>query len=81
MTTDDFKQTLINQYSAVIEGLIVESETVYRSHIDYAELDFKIRTLIKAAKVDGLEETVIWEILQHRLPSYMDYLSGGKIAA
>ena len=81
MTREDFKQTLIKQYSAVIEEIIIESESVYRSHIDYSELDFRVRSLIKAAKVDGLDERIIWDILEHRLPGYIDYLSGDKIAA
>lgn len=81
MNKDDFKQTLIKQYSEVIEEIIVESETVYRSHIDYDILDDRVRSLIKAAKVDGLEEDVIWDLLEHRVPEYINYLSGMKIAA
>jgi hypothetical protein len=81
MNKDDFKQTLIKQYSEVIEEIIVESESIYRSHIDYNELDFRVRSLIQAAKVDGLEETAIWDILEHRVPEYINFLSGMKIAA
>ncbi|MBC7538012.1 MAG: hypothetical protein H7281_04275 [Bacteriovorax sp.] len=81
MNKDDFKQTLIKQYSEVIEVIILESESIYRSHIDYNELDFRVRSLIQAAKVDGLEETVIWDILEHRVPEYINFLSGMKIAA
>lgn len=78
---DDFKQTLIKQYSEVIEEIIVESESVYRSHIDYNILDHRVRSLIQAAKVDGLEEHVIWDLLEHRVPDYINFLSGMKIAA
>lgn len=81
MTKDDFKQTLIKQYSEVIEEIIVESESVYRSQIDYDVLDSRVRSLILAAKIDGLEEDTIWELLEHRVPEYIDYLSGMKIAA
>jgi hypothetical protein len=70
MTKDDFKQTLIRQYSEVIEEMIVESETVYRSHINYDELDSKVRTLLKAARVDGLEESIIYSILERKVPGY-----------
>jgi hypothetical protein len=70
MTKDDFKQTLIRQYSEVIEEMIVESETVYRSHINYDELDSKVLTLLKAARVDGLEESVIYSILERKVPGY-----------
>lgn len=81
MTKDDFTQTLIKQYSESIEEIIVESESVYRSHIDYHLLDDRVRSLIQAARVDGLDEGIIWDLLEHRLPGYIDYLSGGKIAA
>ncbi|MGZ3807744.1 MAG: hypothetical protein ACXVCE_06645 [Bacteriovorax sp.] len=81
MNKDDFKQTLIKQYSDSIEEIIVESESVYRSHIDYDELDFRVRSLIQAARVDGLEEDIIWDLLEHRVPEYINYLSGTKIAA
>ena len=82
MNKDDFKQTLIKQYSEVIEEIIVESESVYRSQIDYTELDFRVRNLIQAARVDGLDESVIWDMLEHRVPDYINYLTGQmKIAA
>lgn len=81
MNKDDFKQTLIKQYSEVIEEIIVESESVYRSHIDFDILDDRVRSLISAAKVDGLEEDIIWDLLEHRVPEYINYLSGMKIAA
>lgn len=85
MNKEDFKQTLIRQYSEVIEEIIVESESVYRSQLDYHELDDRVRHLIQAAKVDGLEETVIWAILERRVPGYYDYAMrasyGTKIAA
>jgi len=70
MTKDDFKQTLIRQYSEVIEELIVESESIYRSHIDYDELDTRVRSLLKAARVDGVEESVIYSILERKVPGY-----------
>lgn len=81
MNKDDFKQTLIKQYSEVIEEIIVESESVYRSQIDYHTLDNRVRSLLASAKIDGLEEDTIWDLLEHRIPEYINYLSGGKIAA
>lgn len=85
MTKDDFKQTLIKQYSEVIDEIIVESESVYRSQIDYYELDYRVQSLIQAARVDGLEETVIWDILERRVPDYIKHVMStsysSKIAA
>jgi hypothetical protein len=81
MTRDDFTQTLIKQYKESIEEIIVESESVYRSQIDYSLVDNRVRSLLQAARVDGLEEGIVWDLLEHRLPGYIDYLYGGKIAA
>ena len=82
---DDFKQTLIKQYSEVIEEIIVESESVYRSHLDFDQLDFRVRDLIHAARVDGIEEAIIWGILERRVPEYYNFAMSaayrGKIAA
>nr|BDT28391.1 hypothetical protein BHI3_18570 [Bacteriovorax sp. HI3] len=85
MNKEDFKQTLIKQYSEVIEEIIVESESVYRSQLDFNELDYRVRSLIQAARVDGLEEGIIWDILERRVPDYYNFAMsasyGTKIAA
>ena len=75
MNKEDFKHTLFQQYSEVIEELIVESESVYRSHIDFGQLDTRVRTLIHAAKIDGLDESIIWDILALKVPDYINYLN------
>ena len=57
---------------------------MYRSHLDFDELDFRVRHLIQAAKVDGLEERIIWDILERKVPDYCSYVMSatyGKIAA
>ena len=85
MNKDDFQQTLIKQYSEVIEEMIVESESVYRSQLDLNELDFRVRSLIQAARVDGLEEGIIWDIIQRKVPEYYHFAMSasysGKFAA
>ena len=81
MNKDDFMQTLIKQYSDSIEEIIVESESEHRTQLNYDKLDFRVRSLIKAARVDGLDEGIIWGLLERRVPEYINYLSGMKIAA
>jgi hypothetical protein len=73
MNKDDFELTLINQYREEIEEILVESEHVYRSTIDYEILDLKVNELLKSAVVDGLSEKIIWELLTKRIPSYVNY--------
>lgn len=72
MSREDFENVLINQYTEVIDELVVESESVYRSHLDHDQLNQRIQNLIKAAKVDGLDESVIWKIVERRVPQFFE---------
>ena len=84
MDRDSFIITLIAQYKEEIEEILVECEHVYRSTIDYEMLDGKVEELIRSAKVDGLEEKIVWDLLHHRIPSYVNYINTktvGKKAA
>ncbi len=75
MDKDSFYATLLAQYKEEIEEVLVESEHVYRSTIDYEMLDAKVAQLIKCAHVDGLKEKDIWDMLQSRIPSYVNYVN------
>ena len=83
---DDFKQTLIKQYSEFIEEIIVQSESVYRSQLDFDQLDLRVKGLMQSARVDGIEEGVIWGMLERRVPEYFQFVMNstyvaGKVAA
>ena len=75
MDRDSFIVTLIAQYKEEIEEVLVECEHVYRSTIDYEMLDSKVEELLRSAKVDGLEEKIVWDLLQARIPSYVNYVN------
>jgi hypothetical protein len=75
MDRDSFIRMLIAQYKEEIEEVLVECEHVYRSTIDYEMLDIKVEELIRSAKVDGLEEKIVWDLLQARIPSYVNYIN------
>lgn len=81
MTREDFDFVLAKQYSDTIDRAIVQCESVYRSQIDYAVLDGHIQTILKAAKVDGLSEDIIWNILERKVPGYIRHLNGERRAA
>lgn len=84
MDKDQFINTLIAQYREEIEEILVECEHVYRSTIDYDLLHQKVEQTIRCAKVDGLEEKILWELIHARIPSYVNYLNckvPGKKAA
>lgn len=75
MDKEKFQETLILQYREEIEEILVESEHVYRSTIDYELLDTKVTELMKAAKVDGLDPNIIWEMIEKRIPSYVNFVN------
>ena len=84
MDRDSFVITLIAQYKEEIEEVLVECEHVYRSTIDYELLDVKVEELIRSAKVDGLDEKIVWDLLHARIPTYVNYVNHrhvGKKAA
>lgn len=84
MDRESFIITLIAQYKEEIEEILVECEHVYRSTIDYEMLDSKVEELLRCAKVDGLEEKLVWDLLHARIPSYVNYVNfktTGKKAA
>jgi hypothetical protein len=75
MDRDSFLMTLIAQYKEEIEEILVECEHVYRSTIDYELLDTKVEELFRSAKVDGLEDKIVWDLLHSRIPSYVNYVN------
>jgi hypothetical protein len=84
MTKEGFLETLIAQYKDEIEEALVESEHVYRLTIDYEILDQKVGQLVQSAKMDGLDEKILWDLIQARIPSYVNYINfkvSGKKAA
>lgn len=84
MNSDTFVITLIAQYKEEIEEILVECEHVYRSTIDYELLELKVAELISSAKVDGLDEKIVWDLIHAKIPSYVNYINhkpAGKKAA
>lgn len=73
MSKDDFQLILIKQYSEVIEEVILESESLYKAQLNLVELDNKVKGIIKAAKVDGLPEEIVWDIISKKSPIYYDF--------
>lgn len=79
MDRDSFVLILIAQYKDEIEEALIECEHVYRSSIDYELLDEKLNHIFTCAKVDGLDEAIVWDIIQFRIPSYINYLNSTNL--
>ena len=75
MNRDEFINTLIAQYREEIEEVLMECEHVYRSTIDYELLEEKVEQIFSCARVDGLDEKIVWDLIQARIPSYINYLN------
>ncbi len=75
MTKEKFLEVLVSQYRAEIDEMIIESEHIYRSTIDYELLDTKMNQLLQCARIDGLEEKIVWELIQARIPTYLNYIN------
>jgi hypothetical protein len=35
----------------------------------------RVEELFRSAKVDGLEEKLVWDMIQSRIPSYVNYVN------
>lgn len=73
ITREDFEISLIKQYSAAIDEIVIDCEHEYKAHLDFETLSIKIENVLMAAKLDGLDEAIIWNIVQRRVPSFYDY--------
>lgn len=73
MTKERTLETLIARYKEEIDEALVESEHIYRSTIDYELLDQKISQLLQSARLDGVDEKIVWDIVSARLPAYVNY--------
>lgn len=81
MKREEFKEVLMRQYHNVIHQLIVECERLSQMNASYCDLDLRIRDLLNSAKRDGIDESVVWEIVQTKLPDYYEKTLSCKIAA
>lgn len=75
MDKESFVLTLIAQYKNQIEEALVESQHIYRSSIDYELLELKIDSIFISAKVDGLDESLVWEMIHFRIPTYINFIN------
>lgn len=68
-------ELLIAQYKEEIEEILSESEHVYRLTIDYELLDQKVSELLKNARQNGIQDKIVWDLIQARIPSYVNFIN------
>jgi prophage maintenance system killer protein len=67
--SDKFHDILIAQYRELIHEAILESETEHKTRMDIGKLNSKLQVIYKAAQYDGLNETVIGELIDQAIPA------------
>jgi hypothetical protein len=67
--SEKFHEALISQYRDLIHEAIIESEVEHKTRIDLGKLNLKLKLIFKAAKYDGLDDSIISELIDEAIPS------------
>ena len=59
---------LIRQYRVLINKAVLESETEHKTSIDIGKLNSKLRVIYKAAQFDGINESIISDLIDQAIP-------------
>jgi hypothetical protein len=62
------REVLIDQYKVLIHEAVSESETEHRTSMDIGKLNSKLQVIFKAAQYDGLNESIISELIDQAIP-------------
>ena len=67
--SEHFQESLLAQYRELIHEAILESETEHKTRMDLGKLNSKLQVIFKAAQYDGLDESIINEMIAQAIPS------------
>lgn len=68
--TETFHNALVAQYRELIQEAVLESETEHKTQMDIGKLNSKLQVIYKAANYDGINETVINELIEQAIPEH-----------
>ncbi len=63
------KAVLIDQYKDLIQAAVCECESTHKTTFNIGKLQSKLKVICKAAEYDGLNETVINELIDQTVPN------------
>jgi hypothetical protein len=66
---ETFHDALICQYRDMIHEAILESETDHKTTLNIGKLNSKLQIISKAAKFDGLEQSIIDQLIDEAIPA------------
>ena len=61
-------EMLIGQYRVLINEAVLESETEHKTSMDIGKLNSKLRVIYKAAQFDGINESIISDLIDQAMP-------------
>ena len=61
-------EMLIGQYRVLINQAVLESETEHKTSMDIGKLNSKLRVIYKAAQFDGINESIISDLIDQAIP-------------
>lgn len=67
--SENFHDALIAQYRDLIHEAILESETEHKTRMDIGKLNSKLQVIFKAAQYDGLNESIISQLIDEAIPT------------
>jgi hypothetical protein len=59
---------LIGQYRVLINAAVLESENEHKTSMDIGKLNSKLRVIYKAAQFDGINESIISDLIDQAIP-------------
>jgi hypothetical protein len=66
---EHYHETLVAQYRDMIHEAILESEHDHKTSMDIGALNTKLKTIMNAAKVDGLPESTVNQLIDEAIPA------------
>lgn len=67
--SETFHESLIAQYRDLIHEAVLESETEHKTRMDIGKLNSKLKVILKAAQYDGIDETIINDLIDQAIPN------------
>lgn len=68
IASQQFQESLVNQYREMIHQAIQESETDHRTQLNIGKLNAKLNIIVKAAAYDGLPGDLVDNLIDQALP-------------
>ena len=66
-----FHASLLKQYRQMILEALIECEHDYKTKLDICKLNQKLQAIVQSAKLDGIAQNTIYQLIDECKPSSM----------